>query len=450
MVNAANSGNVPTTKCLDYKNYEFLGTLMTLLKKSSLRRAVAEANRYDLMLALSAIVIALVITELIARILGPPYGLGNELNRQHECDPVVGWRGVPNSQTTLNQFGYEHEFALNSQGMHDQEHPLKKDDNTFRIMILGDSMIEAVDVDETETSHQILEDRLNSQAPAGIKFEVISAAIISWGPAQELVYFRSQGQAYQPDLVLAVWFPGNDLRDVLPDHVMTVGPQGGVHCYAPYFAICQGEFDPQPWYSAPGIYRKWQSCTTQRRVITNILSFIYNNSLLYQRLGAVMAKVYDKDEFSPPTTAPWLDKNRTDPVLNGSYQVTEGIYSQLAVEAGQIGAKTAFVIAPLSQSLDFETNPDIQAQMIALEPTLANADPILPNRTFVELITAHNLPVLDLHPYFRDHIKSGGEAVHLKEDNHWTIAGNRLAGERVAEWLIEQELVPVHHQQGVQ
>ncbi|NJN99308.1 MAG: hypothetical protein HC875_37040, partial [Anaerolineales bacterium] len=75
--------------------------------------------------------------------------------------------------------------------------------------------------------------------------------------------------------------------------------------------------------------------------------------------------------------------------------------------------------------------------------TGVEANPTLPNQKFAELMRGRNLPVLDLHPIFVQDLRTRGEALYWPKDPHWTVAGNRLAGETIAHWLIEQGLTPV-------
>ncbi|MCB0210235.1 MAG: hypothetical protein KDJ52_12935 [Anaerolineae bacterium] len=398
-----------------------------------------------LLLIIIGIVFACGLAEFGARLLGPPYGLDKDIFRIHQCDQTLGWRGVAQGALMLDWHGYEHPFVLNSQGMHDNEHTWEKDDDVFRILMIGDSMLAATEVAEAETSHQILENILNQKSD-DMRFEVINGAIFAWGPPQALMYFRTEGKNYNPDLVLVSWFPGNDLSDVLPYHVMTMGPEGGVHCFAPYFALCDEQFDPRPWFVAPGISQDWQKCTPQRRMITRTLNYIYYHSRLYQRLTAGLLQVYEKETFSLNLYSPWLDFTQEDTRLNEAYQLTIGIYGQLANEADKIGAKTAFFISPVNEAIDVDVNPDRRAAMIAREPILDQADPTLPNKTFITMMTEQNIPVVDLHPYFVAHIQSTGESLHWSANNsHWNIAGNRVAGETLATWLIEQKLVPIEN-----
>ncbi|MCB9078780.1 MAG: hypothetical protein H6631_14355 [Anaerolineaceae bacterium] len=395
-------------------------------------------------LILLGIIFAVLLAEGVARLLGPPYAVGNEVLSLHQCDRQVGWRGVANGSSRIDWYDHDHPFVLNSRGFHDREHTLVKADDVFRILMLGDSMLAAVEVAEVETSRHILEETLNAQAPPGLKFEVINGAVFAWGPQQELIYFRTEGQQFKPDLVLVSWFPKNDLRDVIPYHVMTMGPTGGVHCFSPYFAICNGQFDPDIWYPAPGIPPQWQECTFQRKVVTNVLNFAYHHSRLYQRLTALLLRVYEKETYATGLYAPWLDFDHQDPVLNRSYQLTQDIYTQLAREAEAVGAKTAFFISPINEAIAVDVNPERRAAVVAGLPVLEQADPALPNQVFTELMVQQSLPVYNLHPDFVTYIQQTGQSLHWSDvDSHWNVAGNRLAGERLAAWLIEKHLVPL-------
>jgi len=387
--------------------------------------------------------LAFIIAELGARALGPPYEIGDQIHRTHQCEATIGWTGLPSQTAVISMYNRTYPVSWNRDGMRGPDYPYPKAAGVFRILVLGDSMIEAMEVAEAERSVHILEQKLNEQAPPGLKFEVLNGAIGAWGPPPEFMYFRTKGQLYQPDLVLISWFSRNDLTDVLPNHVNTAGPTGGIHCFSPYFAICNGEFDSQPWFVAPGVSAKWQACTQGRRWLTNGLSTLYEYSRLYQRLTAVLVNINDRDTFATNQYAPWLDVHHQDEKLNEAYQLTGDIYAQLAQEAAVGGAKTVAILAPLRRSVDAEVNPMTRAAMIAADPALAQADPTLPHRVMSELLTAEGMPVLDLHPLLVNYLKVGGEPVYWPgQDFHWNVQGNQWVGETIALWLIEQKLVP--------
>ena len=91
---------------------------------------------------------------------------------------------------------------INSHGLRDSQTTFEKPEGTYRILNLGDSVVMGWGVREEETYGQQLEQRLNSQAPANQRYEVINAGVPGWNPENELVYLQAEGLQYQPDLIL--------------------------------------------------------------------------------------------------------------------------------------------------------------------------------------------------------------------------------------------------------
>jgi hypothetical protein len=406
------------------------------MSKKSARRSLVLISS-QLLLILIGIAMALALAEFAARtFLKPPYTEDN--GDQWSCDRWIGWRGKRNTSNEINSEGYIHNVIRNSAGMYDREHALDKPTGIFRILVIGDSFVEARQVAQSETSPSFLETTLNSLGDQKTRYEVISAGASGWGPDQELMYFRTEGQLFKPDLVVGYWYPANDLMDVLPDHRMTFE---GTNCYAPYFAICQGEFDPQPWFSAPGIAPTQEQCSLLKKFAAAQLYNLYSYSRLYQQLEPLLAKHQSQIKYAAKYS-PWL-ADSPDPVLDYAYTITDKIYGQLAYEANQIGAKTALVIVPLKEAVSYEASPAARQQLEAQYPDLKNSNPRLPNQRLTALMDSRNIPVFDLQPKFVDHLQSGGGVLYGDVDSHWNVPGNQLAGQLIAQWLIEQQLVSV-------
>lgn len=405
------------------------------MSKKSGRRSIILINSSRLLLILLGSAAALVLAEAAARaFFPPPYRQDN--GDQWLCDQALGWRGKPNTTQKINSEGYVHTVSRNSAGMHDRPHPLEKPPDVFRILVLGDSFVEARQVAQGETSASILEATLNASDNQQIRYEVISAGSSAWGPDQELIYFRLEGRLFKPDLVVSYWYPANDLIDVLPDHRMTFE---GANCYAPYFAICQGAFDPQPWFSAPGIAPAREQCSTFKKLAAASLHTLYTYSRLYQQLEPLLAKHQSQIKFAAKYS-PWL-ADTADPILDYAYDVTDHIYGQLAYEADQIGAKTAVVIVPLKEAVYYEAAPAARQQLEAQYPALKNSNPRLPNQRLTALMERRSIPIFDLHPLFVDHLRGGGGVLYGQVDSHWNVPGNQLAGQLIARWLVDRQLV---------
>ena len=90
--------------------------------------------------------------------------------------------------------------------------PYKKDENTFRIVLLGDSFTGAVQLSYEKTFAALIEKKLVTFHP-GKKLEVINLGVGGYGTDQQ--YFTLIGEAvkYSPDLIIQNLFLGNDILD---------------------------------------------------------------------------------------------------------------------------------------------------------------------------------------------------------------------------------------------
>jgi lysophospholipase L1-like esterase len=86
--------------------------------------------------------------------------------------------------------------------------------NERRIVILGDSLVLSVQVDLRQTFGRLLEARLNSGGGA-TRYRVINAGVQGYGPVEELLFFRHYARGFQPDLVIATLFVGNDAEEAV-------------------------------------------------------------------------------------------------------------------------------------------------------------------------------------------------------------------------------------------
>ncbi len=138
--------------------------------------------------------------------------------------PKLGWTHAPDlnvsrevtedSVDTKNKWrnhykGYQWTQSSNSLGFHDIEHPITKPNNTKRIVVLGDSMTEAVQVNIQDTYASQLENLLNENTNE--KWEVINLGAGDYGNFQELIMLEQFGLSYEPDIVILQIFPLNDV-----------------------------------------------------------------------------------------------------------------------------------------------------------------------------------------------------------------------------------------------
>jgi hypothetical protein len=395
-----------------------------------------------ILLVITGMLAGLLVAEGVARLLPPPYGSsGEKLFPMVECCGELGWVGRPGYEQWKNTGGRRYLLKFNSQGMHDREHSFAKPGGVFRILLLGDSFIQAIQLPEEETSPQVLDRLLNGPGRAGERrFEVIGASVMGWGTVQELLYYRQQGYRYNADLVILAFYTGNDLLNNMPGQLLT---NGGFNCYFPYFVICDGKLDPEPWLFAPGFKATWGGqCPPGRKQISYLLGTLYQHSRLYAQLEPIWTNRHrDRPGFALPVAEflPGID----DPALDYSWQLTKELILQLRRETEAHGAKLAVVI--IGPAAVFESalmSPEERESFLQKVPHLRGAEPDLPNKTLTEFLQEQKIPVLDLQPPMLDYVREVRSVPYLPNEGHWNAEGNRLAAELMYNWLIQSGLAP--------
>ena len=119
--------------------------------------------------------------------------------------PGMGHEHIPNRSAKL--MGVQ--VDINPQGLRDHTYPLAKEDGTYRILVLGDSMTFGWGGNFENTYPKTLERTLNEKRPKIKtrskpikKYEVINTGVGNYNTVQEFTYFRERGIKYDPDMVL--------------------------------------------------------------------------------------------------------------------------------------------------------------------------------------------------------------------------------------------------------
>ncbi len=150
----------------------------------------------SLILILTGIIIGTFLFEVLLRTLDYSYPAFNwpDKYRAYSRRPGASglWMEEGNQLITINSAGYR-----------DREHSKKKPESTYRIIILGDSMAEALQVPYENSFGAIIEKNLGTcQNIREKEIEVINMAVEGYGTAQEYLTLHHFGWEYSPDLVL--------------------------------------------------------------------------------------------------------------------------------------------------------------------------------------------------------------------------------------------------------
>ncbi len=138
-------------------------------------------------------------------------------------DPVLGWTLVPGLRwSSTGTHWYAREFSVpiqvNSEGFRDLDRERKKPEGVIRLALLGDSLVEAIQVPFHQTAGQVLETKLNIWAKGRERYEVLNFGISNHGIGQYLLMWEERASAYQPDFTFILVAALHMNRAVRPRH----------------------------------------------------------------------------------------------------------------------------------------------------------------------------------------------------------------------------------------
>ena len=348
-------------------------------------------------LAAAALALAVSLAEVAVRVFAPqPTGL----THQDRYGLVIHW---PRLVRYLPAYG--HSVSFNSQGMRDREHPIAKPAGVFRILILGDSFMEAYQVPFEESVPALLERQLG-QRP-GRRIEVISAGVGGWGTDDELRYLTSYGMKWRPDLILVAMTLHNDISDNLREEWHTI--QGDT-----LVALTRQPFSTLRWQ------------------VIQLKAFLASRFQLYQIWRRVWHGAQIR-EGGRQLNAHVTDLFRADPnppIVRG-YALTRLLLARIQSVATEGGSQVVLMLLPLQMQLSEQAFGEFGRGTGVADSLVQDQ----PQRAMKAVAADLGISVLDLLPVFRNWIAAGGAPLFLEWDGHWNAAGHRVAAEAAGSFL---------------
>ncbi len=337
--------------------------------------------------------------------------------------PEYGWGLAPGREGPFydDQGEFRTHVRINSLGLHDAERRHARAVGVFRILILGDSYIEALQVELEQGVGRRLQDQL--AARAGRRVEVISAGVSSWGTDNELLYFRHEGYRYQPDLVLLFFTTSNDVREnYAPFNRMAA--QSNLN--KPAFVVNRdGALEMRPGSPPPMAAPPWWQ---QLRV----------GRYLFPSLGGTMD--LRGPHHGEPQGVPadmWVHAPAYRDEVAEAWRVTEALIRAVRDEVVAHQAQFAMFV----HSGPWIHREDRWKFMLMRDPQAVRAwDRHKPRRLVTDFLSRERVLFLDLFDAFE--AVADREPLFFAFDPHWTAAGHRVVAQAIADFLLARGLVP--------
>lgn len=301
-----------------------------------------------------------------------------ETKRLASFDRELGWRGRPNGSGIYirKADNIRVPFRYNNLGFRDNDVVTKSDQR--RVMLLGDSFIENLEVPFPETFPALLEKRLGEHDPT---WDTVVIGSQGYSTAQELIAYRKFKDQVDPEQVILFFYCGNDFEDNLRRSFAYLDDAGALQV--------PPNHDPG-WKIQARIFQRWLYESSH-------LVFLLKNKL--QEVAQVEIAPAAKDAVA----------------ADEDYQrkITSLLIEKLNAEVTEEGGRFAVVVIPSRN--DFREHDATRATFI------------------VDTCQQMHIPVLDLSPYLQI-------SHYFETDVHFNISGHRAVSEAVAEFLLAPQL----------
>lgn len=135
-------------------------------------------------------------------------------------------RGDLRPSTRLSHNGQV--VTTNRWGMRDRDYTLEKPPNTYRIAMLGPSLVMGLGggIGDNETFESMLEERLNSETANGTRYEVLNFGVGSYSLLQQSAMLTDRVWAFNPDAVVITMTNRAHLVNTMVEHLVRVSAEG--------------------------------------------------------------------------------------------------------------------------------------------------------------------------------------------------------------------------------
>ncbi len=317
------------------------------------------------------------------------------------------------------------------------------DDPSLRVMVYGDSNVQARFSSWEDSYAGQLQGLLRASLDDSV--EVVNAGVCGYGPDQSLLRFERELEEYQPDAVVFQVFADNDFGDLVRNRLFELDDQGAL--VRTSFPFTEDTLLRTDWWNgsiSETVKNLKLSIWPREMVKGKLRSALLKQPLLHDP-EAFRAQFLERSEIEfqvyrsgHPRSFSWMADNYDADIAfapdSDSAQTKFALMAALLERVGEIarGALVPLVVLIEPSSRDITRNLPNHHEELARFPEY---DPRRMTRFLVDACEEAGLRHIDLYETFADFDDPGALYFQI-DDNHWNDAGQRLAAEVTAAYLV--------------
>ncbi|MBT4867964.1 MAG: SGNH/GDSL hydrolase family protein [Planctomycetaceae bacterium] len=338
-------------------------------------------------------------------------------------DQFVGTRLKADFEGIWTKEGQAH-FRINNAGFRDVDRSHAKPEGTFRIAVLGDSYVEALQVPLEKAFWSVLETELANCSLSGQKkVEVMGFGVSGFGTGQQLLMLRQYVWDYDPDMVILLMCPRNDLADNSRQLTSNV--------VRPFFSLKDNQLEldnsfrqhPSYIHAGKASTRFKVACINRSRVL-QLYSRIRNEAGSDDAESTSQADAANMC-YVEPETAAWRD----------AWNLTERLVVE--IQKGVQQRDVQFLLVTASSEIQVDPRQSVREEF---RKQLGVADLFYFERRIEALATRNRITAICLGEPMAQVAQKENSFLHgfpntAKGRGHWNADGHRLAAKLITEKL---------------
>lgn len=375
-------------------------------------------------LVASGLLAGLILVEVALRL------SGLHLARFWRSDPLLGLGLRPGVSGWFIEEGRAF-VSTDASGHHDRERTREKPPGTYRVLVLGDSFTEAVQVPLDDAFEQVAKRRLAASCPAlkGRTVQVMNWGVRGFGTADELALLKLDGESYSPDAVVVADYPETDLLDNLR-------PWNGPTA-EPLILERDGRLEfTARMEEARRLYAEALRASGQESFPENLwLVQLVEGAWNHWRRRAFWKRGKGNDPTRPDYPAAKAYSPPADETWTRAWNVQEDLLDLFARETAANGIRPLLMV--VSSPAQVLPDPAERARFARL---WGSSDMGYPSARLSGVARRLGLPFLDTVPPLLAKVERTGRPVHGFPNSpvgfgHWNPAGHAVVGEALGEKL---------------
>ena len=320
----------------------------------------------------------------------------------------IGWTLEPDVKANIQTLNGVIRIDANSIGFRDRDYPVERSQDQARLLVLGDSFGLALETPQNEVFHVKLKDRYDGTV------EVISMSASAYNTTQELLVYQYLGRQYNPDVVLLVFYTGNDLLGSrsypgAPDYILN---ENGTIRLVNFPLSDSGDAKLPVFFLQP----------SSPLMLRSRLAFVAGLPIRQRQ----QAPAPDRGVCSQLILG-----NFPSPIAE-DWQLTEALILAMHDAAEADGALFRVAIIPM----EFQIEPAFQEEPLASCPQPDWAIDAPPQVRLTAFLDENDIDYLDLTPVLQSARQSTDTHLYLPNDDiHWTSAAHAIVADTLYQWL---------------